>query len=350
MSDGERREPKPQSRPEPESAPAPAPESPPEPQPQVVVTGEPKRRSRWFVVAGIAIVAVAVAVLLLVPMIATSSSSYCGSCHSMEQAYASWKRSAHSSVGCAQCHIPPGSVAAVKWRTTETRNIWLTYLNMKPATDSQPVPATDNCLKCHPMKGLMGLPGQIRMPHAQHVNQNNLECVDCHDHTAHAAPGQSDQVSMAVCTMCHKQTSDPTQCGFCHYTPPVTGKSHPTDFIAEHGKLALNNERDCLRCHHNKAQFCDGCHKKPTPGHYSGDWPYRHGLQAKKDPGRCLGCHTRKQLCDQCHTVDHPADWVTSHASVAAEGQRSCLVCHPTQMCIDCHADNGVSVKIGAAQ
>ena len=220
-------------------------------------------------------------------------------------------------MACAKSHIPPGALAAVKWRTTETRNIWLTYLNMKPASDSQPVPATQNCLKCHPMKGLMGTPGQIRMPHAQHVNQNNLECVDCHDHTAHAAPGQSNQVSMAVCTMCHQKAVDTNQCSFCHY---------------------------------NKVQFCDGCHKKPTPGHYSGDWPYRHGVQAKKDPGRCLGCHTRKQLCDQCHTVDHPADWATSHASVAAKGQRSCLVCHPSQMCIDCHAANGVSVKIEATQ
>jgi hypothetical protein len=51
-------------------------------------------------------------------------------------------------------------------------------------------------------------------------------------------------------------------------------------------------------------------------------------------PRRCLGCHTEEQLCNQCHTVDHPADWGTSHAPVAAKGTRSCLVCHP-QMCVD---------------
>jgi hypothetical protein len=116
------------------------------------------------------------------------------------------------------------------------------------------------------------------------------------------------------------------------------------------GQLAQDNERDCVRCHHNRKDFCDACHEKPTPGHYSGNWPYVHGQQAKKDRGRCLGCHSEVQLCNQCHTVDHPGGWAASHATVALKGTRSCLVCHPTQMCIDCHADEGVSVKIEAPQ
>ncbi len=306
---------------------------------------EPRGRSRRFVVAAVAAVICVVVVILLVPVVATSSTSYCGSCHSMEQAYRSWQRGAHSSVPCSECHVPPGVVASFKWRSKETRNIWLSYLNMKPSSDTQAPPATENCINCHPLKGLMGIPGKIRMPHAKHINQNNLECVDCHDHTAHAAPGQSSTVTMAPCTMCHEQTKDPTKCDFCHYTPPAGGQAHPTDFLAEHGKLALNNEQDCIRCHHNKAQFCDGCHARPTPGHYSGNWPYAHGLQAKKDRTRCLGCHSEKQLCDQCHTVDHPADWVTSHAPVALKGERSCLVCHPKQMCVDCHKAEGVTTQ-----
>jgi nitrate/TMAO reductase-like tetraheme cytochrome c subunit len=301
------------------------------------------RQSRWFILfTGIAIVVVAIAVLMA-PVTAISSSSYCGSCHSMKAAYTTWKHGQHSFVSCAQCHVPAG-VASIAWRTKEARNIWLTYLNMKPRTDKQPVPASDACIKCHPLKGLMGVPGEIRMPHAPHINQNNLECVDCHDNTAHAKPGESATVSMAPCTMCHEQTTDPNSCDFCHYTPPTQGQAHPTDYLQEHGALALANEQDCLRCHHNKAEFCDGCHAKPTPGHYSGNWPYAHGKEAKKDRARCLGCHTEKQLCNQCHTVDHPADWATSHAPVAAKGTRSCMVCHPRQMCDECHQAEGVTV------
>ena len=314
-------------------------------QDQAQAESGPRRRSRWFIIIGIAVVAAIVAVILVIPVVATSSASYCGSCHSMKQAYASWKRGAHSSVPCAKCHVPTGALSAFKWRSKEARNIWAVYLNMKPRGDKQPVPATENCIKCHPLKGLMGIPGKIRMPHAKHINQNNLECIDCHDHTAHAAPGQSSAVSMSPCTMCHDQTSDLAKCDFCHYTPPDTGTSHPTSFIKEHGQLALANEQDCLRCHHNKKAFCDACHAKPTPGHYSGNWPYDHGKEAQKNRARCLGCHTEKQLCDQCHMVDHPADWATSHAPVAAKGDRSCLVCHPPQMCVDCHATEGVSVQ-----
>jgi len=313
-------------------------------QPQQSEVEGGRGRRTWLAGFAVLVLVVIGLVILLTPVAATSSSSYCGSCHSMKQAYASWKLGEHSAVACSACHVPLGVAASLKWRTKEARNIWMNYLNMQPRNDKQPRPASENCIKCHPLKGLMGIPGKIRMPHAKHINSNNLECIDCHDHTAHAARGgQSNAVSMAPCTMCHEQTQDPNQCGFCHYTPPVQGKSHPTDYLQEHGKLALQNEQDCLRCHHNKKQFCDGCHAKPTPGHYSGNWPYAHGKEAAKDRGRCLGCHTEKQLCDQCHTVDHPADWATSHAPVAAKGTRSCLVCHPRQMCVDCHDAEGIS-------
>lgn len=306
--------------------------------------GARRRRRTWMAGFAVALVVVLAIVVLIMPVAATSSSTYCGSCHAMKQAYASWKRGPHASVSCASCHVPQGVGASLKWRTKEARNIWASYLNMMPHAQKQPVPSSENCLKCHPLKELMGIPGEIRMPHDTHITQQNLECVDCHDHTSHPAAGtDSTGVTMAVCAMCHQETNDPAKCTFCHYEQPDIGQSHPTDFIAEHGKLALDNEQDCLRCHHNKAQFCDGCHAKPTPGHYSGDWPYTHGLQAKKDQGKCLGCHSRKQLCDQCHTVDHPADWATSHAAVAAKGTRSCLVCHPRQMCVDCHAAEGVT-------
>jgi nitrate/TMAO reductase-like tetraheme cytochrome c subunit len=302
------------------------------------------RRRSWLAGFTVAVLVVIGVVVLLTPVAATSSSTYCGSCHAMRVAYRSWQRGPHSSVACSGCHVPLGVTASLKWRTKEARNIWFTYLNMQPSAQKQPVPSSANCLKCHPLQGLMGVPGTIRMPHDTHITQQNLECVDCHDHTSHPAPGTNTTgVSMAVCTMCHQETLDPAKCTYCHYTQPVAGESHPMDFLKEHGELALNNEQDCLRCHHNKAQFCDACHAKPTQGHYSGDWPYVHGREAAKDRSACLGCHSEKQLCDQCHTADHPADWATSHASVAAKGDRSCLVCHPRQMCVDCHAAEGVT-------
>ena len=299
------------------------------------------RRPLWLMALGVLGVLCVFVVILFVPVYATSASSYCGRCHEMRVAYRSWERSAHSDVQCIQCHVPEGAGAALKWRAKETRNIWAAYLNMDPVNEREPRPANENCIKCHPLEGLMGIAGQIRMPHARHINQNNLKCIDCHDHTAHAAPGQSSDVSMRPCTMCHEQTNDPTQCSFCHYAKPE-GTTHPTDFIVEHGKLAAADETDCLRCHHDKAQFCDRCHAKPPPGHYADKWRYTHGQQAAKDRDLCLGCHSYETLCRQCHEVSHPDDWTQAHAAAAVKGDASCLVCHPPAMCDKCHREVGV--------
>lgn len=298
-------------------------------------------RPAWLIAAAVVAVLCVAAVVLYVPVYATSASGYCGSCHEMRDASASWRRSAHAGVQCVECHVPPGRSAALAWHARETRNIWASYLNMEPDSAQEARPSNENCIKCHPLKGLMGIPGLLRMPHARHVNQNNLKCIDCHDHTSHAKPGESSKVSMSPCTMCHEQTSDPTRCAFCHYTTPE-GKKHPSDFITAHGRLAVADEEDCLRCHHDKAAFCDSCHAKPPPGHYSGDWRYSHGKHAVKDRALCLGCHSFEELCKQCHEVSHPDDWAASHASVAAKGTASCMVCHPPLMCGDCHGKEGV--------
>jgi len=300
-----------------------------------------RRRPAWFIPAIVVAVLCLAAVAIYAPVYATSAAGYCGSCKEMRNAYSSWRRSAHASVECVQCHVPPGRSAAIKWRAKETRNIWASYLNMEPAHEGESRPENANCIKCHPLKGLMGIPGRLRMPHARHINQNNLMCIDCHDNTSHAEPGESSDVSMRPCTMCHEQTSDPNRCSFCHYTTPE-GKTHPSDFITAHGRLAMADEKDCLRCHHDKAAFCDACHAKPPPGHYTGDWRYSHGQQAVKDRALCLGCHSYETLCKQCHEVSHPEDWATSHGPVAAKGTESCMVCHPSLMCDDCHGKGGV--------
>jgi len=299
------------------------------------------RGSRWFLVLAAAGVLVGAAVALYLPVSATSTSSYCGSCHPMKDAYSTWHRSAHASVACVKCHVPPGVSAAVGWRAKELRNIWASYLNMKPSSNREPRPSVANCIQCHPLKGLMGIPGVIRMPHALHVDVNDLTCIDCHNKVTHAKPGESSVVSMGICVMCHKQTADPKRCSFCHSTPPK-GTSHPTGYIKTHGSLAAADEQACLRCHHDKAAFCDACHAKPPPGHYTDNWRFTHGTQARQDRARCLGCHSYEGLCRQCHEVHHPTDWGTSHASVALKGTRSCLVCHPQDMCTACHQAKGV--------
>ena len=45
---------------------------------------------------------------------ATSSSTFCGSCHEMNPEANTWKASSHSQVACKECHIQDGVVNYAK--------------------------------------------------------------------------------------------------------------------------------------------------------------------------------------------------------------------------------------------
>ena len=287
------------------------------------------------------VLAAIVASVLVYPVAALKNQSYCTSCKAMKPAEKTLAQSAHKGIDCTKCHIPPGIVAGVSWRLSETKNVWADYLSMPVSAQKEHLPTNASCLQCHPLSKIPNETNGVRMNHAEHLARN-LRCIDCHDTVSHVLPGQQKGVRMATCTMCHNDTGAPSGCGFCHATPAVT--QHPVDFLKTHGKEALANEQECLRCHHDKQAFCDKCHAYPPPSHYSGDWQYTHGKPAAADPSVCTACHD-KAYCTQCHQVNHPADWVQTHGSVAAKGAKACLVCHPQGMCDACHEQNGVVVK-----
>ena len=306
-----------------------------------------RRGLPWWVTALALVGALAlVIVFVAIPVRLTSTSSYCTSCHAMQAAGRSWHTSVHSSVPCVRCHIDPGLGHAVVWRIQEAKNIWASYLDAgKGMAASVHRPSDAACLTCHPLSGLSDVVNGVKIPHASHVGMHNLTCADCHDEVSHAPAGQpaarAAQASMSVCSMCHNGRAAPDTCTTCHTTAPPTGV-HPRDFVATHGRQALGHEADCLRCHHDKAQFCDACHSRPPATHFVGDWRYSHGPAATADRQGCLGCHNEQTFCTQCHQVDHPTDWPTTHGVVAAEGTASCLVCHQKSMCTACHTARGV--------
>jgi nitrate/TMAO reductase-like tetraheme cytochrome c subunit len=302
-------------------------------------------RTTWFtslvVVAFIALVAV----IVVVPVWATDTPSYCSSCKATEAAGESWEQSLHSTVSCTECHVPPGVVNAAKWRTREWLNIWADYLNVPQVAQRGEHPSNDNCLRCHTVDNLPEDNGVVRMPHEPHLNLRNLVCADCHDQVSHPDPGASGQeVSMAVCSMCHEQTASSGACDYCHLEPQDEDV-HPRDYIETHGQQALADLEACLRCHHSEDEFCDACHANPTPDHFSGDWRYSHGTTAEEDPLGCTGCHDEEEFCQECHQVQHPDDWVQTHGGTAAKSSEACLVCHPRSMCDRCHQEEGVTVE-----
>jgi hypothetical protein len=300
----------------------------------------PWYRRAWFSWAVvIAIIAVILAVLVL-PVAAQDTVAYCTSCKAMKPAEKTWAASAHKDVSCTACHIPPGAVAEARWRVREARNVWADYLGMPSGTDRGQLPTNANCLKCHPLSKIPNENGTVRMNHKLHLNLRGLVCADCHDTVSHKKPGQPEGVRMLTCSMCHNEQGAPDKCTFCHITPPPEN-AHAPDFATGHGKEARLNEAECLRCHHDKKNFCDKCHQSAPASHYSGSWRYTHAKDATADPGSCEACHD-KAYCAQCHQVNHPSDWIQTHGPVAKKGPSACLVCHPQGMCDRCHEQNGV--------
>jgi nitrate/TMAO reductase-like tetraheme cytochrome c subunit len=302
----------------------------------------PKRyRSTWIVLIIVVACVVVVGVIVAIPVWATSTPTYCMSCKATRAAGQEWKTSTHSKVSCVACHFPPGFASSLKWRGREALNIWADYLNVPRTATKGQVPGNASCLKCHSLNGIPNQSGDIRMPHAVHVAQRNLTCADCHDKIAHHKPGEVKGVSMQVCSMCHQAQIAADECTFCHITPPPKNV-HPKNYLTTHGPIALQDEASCLRCHHSKEQFCNPCHAQPTADHFSGTWRYAHGPAAKNPKAQCLGCHDKETFCNQCHEVDHPSDWLKTHADAAAKSPGACLVCHPRALCDRCHQQRGV--------
>jgi cytochrome c-type protein NapC len=301
----------------------------------------PWYRSPWvatFVVTGFIVV---VAVILALPVWAANTPEYCSSCKATEAAGESWATSSHSGVECVDCHVPPGFTDSVAWRGREWLNVWADYLNVPQVTESGSRPSSDNCIACHPLDEIPEQGDEIVMPHQLHVDLRNLICADCHDQVAHAREDRTDGVSMATCSMCHDEAGTVGDCSFCHRTPPPDDV-HPQDYLRTHGQEALADEAACLRCHHDKASFCEDCHSRPTADHFAATWRYTHGEKVRDDGSGCGGCHTEEEFCNQCHRVNHPRDWEQTHGGVAEGSAGACLVCHPQGMCDACHAYRGV--------
>lgn len=297
-----------------------------------------RRRSPWVATAVVVAILAGVAVLLWIPVAATSTSSYCGSCKATEPAAAAWAGSVHTKVECVECHIAPGLGNQIKWRTREWRNIWADYMNVPRSGQAGQRPGNDNCTPCHDMATVGDEHTDVRLPHRRHTEISGLVCADCHDKVSHGSRAEAGQVSMSVCGMCHAEAGAADQCSFCHLSPPSAEDTHPAGYLETHGEEAAADDGPCLRCHHDAEAFCDECHSRPTPDHFSGTWRYTHNEAAAADRSGCLGCHDEDVFCEQCHRVSHPDDWMTSHGEVAGTGGGSCLTCHPQSMCDTCHA------------
>lgn len=58
--------------------------------------------------------------------------------------------------------------------------------------------------------------------------------------------------------------------------------------------------------------------------------------------------------CNECHkgegvSLNHDADWVRSHRSLASKAGHNCAQCHTQSFCLDCHQGGGINADVTVA-
>jgi hypothetical protein len=305
----------------------------------------------------------------------------CSECHTVE----GWKPSLfgvkehdtsayplkgkHSTVACANCHIPAGRDTLFKVKFPACSNCH------KDAHDNQfaAAPYNNRCESCHTVSDFHRTTFTI----AQHKNTRfaltgshlAVPCADCHKI---GAAGRTDKILAfhfedRGCTACHKDphngefkdrmarpraNGSPLGCEACHNTKTwadINGFDHAkTKFPL----LGAHRTAACADCHKattsyesrfkGTSQLCESCHKDAHDNQFA----------AKDAQTHCAECHNSQRWVPS--TFDHATrthfTLTGGHASVP------CAKCHTQTKqvdhrqiviykntpgkCADCHGDN----------
>jgi|GEM_PF-23250 len=184
---------------------------------------------------------------------ATSSDTFCESCHVHPQATSSWKLSTHYGnrsgvvVHCVECHLPPGGLDYV-WEKTRLgiRDVWSTLFKDTDALDwdakstlehARTHTFKDACLYCHQNLFTLGLSregDEAHLHYSQHADE--LRCINCHLHVGHydKNAGKNSGFGLAAGAAEAEQVFDAPAvvAGFVDFTETIPGTSVAFDMVA----------------------------------------------------------------------------------------------------------------------
>ncbi len=306
---------------------------------------------------------------------ATSTSSFCSSCHMMTPEAYTWEVSSHSSVECKSCHIAPGFENLVEAKIGGLRQLYHTVTDSYVAPIRMPslIP-NEACLTCHNMSNRnVSASGDIIIDHNIH-EEKEINCVTCHDGVAHGKISElrvtykSDyrrwntkvaerfmenmkyqRPNMEKCMDCHKLQNAPLTCETCHSTEMLPADHKEDSFVkGEHGVKAAEDLLYCESCHsymskkvikefQEKTQFekyftANEVEKKFTVQQYA------------KTNTFCIDCHSERPNSHQ------NASFFLSHGKNVSNEKKNCLTCHENSRfaespvtkvtCASCHPSN----------
>ncbi len=217
----------------------------------------------------------------------------------------------------------------------------------------------DNGMDCDECHGEVGQPAFTAITHAS--------CSDCHDEV------EAEKVSQETCGYCHeekqlphldmerlfalmaedseKESSEPAVNVFVH-TDALAGKCNDCHGALLDEKLAVVPEltrNDIVRLRdaaHDSGQDCLMCHinmdRNLEPANHDHAWMRRHGQLGMQFDAACSVCHT-EDSCTECHSVMTPVSHnnlfrMRTHGVEAGWDRASCAVCHEEDSCQSCHS------------
>jgi len=156
----------------------------------------------------------------------------------------------------------------------------------------------------------------VMFPHALHVEEEGLECLDCHGPAVESHRADDHLLDTELCLDCHDEGDVPLV-----WPPGVR------DLLFSHQHHVDGLDMDCLACHAGAL---------------------REGVAALPAMDGCMTCHTGLQApreCSACHLAElaklvppsHDAGWGDGHGRLARIWDTGCVPCHAVSDCQECH-------------
>lgn len=277
---------------------------------------------------------------------ATSTASFCNSCHIMEPYYSSWKHSAHKDVQCVKCHIDPGlnNFFAAKFNGLgQVVDDVLHRTSMKPsAAVSHLACMRSGCHDPEKVRKYEKTSGKYLFKHAKHIDLEyagiKLACSTCH---SHVQGSEHFEVNTNVCVTCHLVESSPS-----------TTLASNSDSVRTLIRLGVRSSTlqspatpdaqdapDATASPASPTTDCAKCHNPPSGTLVRGDLKINHADYLAYG-AKCASCHRNATeipvpiesgQCLRCHNFG------LERAQPAEEAHRTHLQGKHKIECFDCH-------------
>lgn len=242
------------------------------------------------------------------------------------------------------------------------------------------------CAKCHvdpqnPRTHVVEKADYINHSHAQHMDIVESDCTVCHVDIRKSKRASDRNVPpMEACLDCHNHNDNfnDLSCMTCHRTlrntdwRPLARFDHGPNWMDRHQIAGRERADLCAQCH--DINYCGECHmtndkfppsfvypeKVDSSFIHRDDWLSHHGLDARFEGDSCIRCHA-SNFCRDCHRLSglnpelrpfedgrldnpHPQGWQLDHGRYARREIQTCAACHSGKAdsnCVDCHGFGG---------